>query len=277
MHTRDLPVALTIAGSDSGGGAGIQADIKTFQAFGVFGTSALTAITAQDTVRVHRVHPLDPELVAEQIRVVMKDLSPTAVKTGMLATAPVTASVADTLGDWPSVPYVLDPVLVASSGDRLMDDDAVAVVRSQLVPRAVLVTPNLHEARILTGLPVQGEAGQLEAAKALVRLGAKAALVKGGHGEGNEVADVFWNGDRERIWRRPRIHTRSTHGTGCTLSAAVTAELARGTQLIEAVSHALSYVWRAIYEAPSLGRGLGPLNHFVPSRPGPGEDPVHQG
>jgi hydroxymethylpyrimidine/phosphomethylpyrimidine kinase len=274
MHPRDFPVALTIAGSDSGGGAGIQADIKTFQAFGVFGTSALTAITAQDTVRVHRVHPLEPELVAEQIRVVMKDFSPAAVKTGMLATAGVTASVAETLAAWPSVPYVLDPVLVASSGDRLMDDDAVDVVKSALVPRAALVTPNLHEARILTGLAVRDEAGQLEAAKALVWLGAKAALVKGGHGEGSEVVDVLWNGDRERVWRRPRIHTRSTHGTGCTLSAAVTAELARGTPLVEAVSRALSYVWRAIYEAPSLGRGLGPLNHFVPSRPGPGEDPV---
>jgi hydroxymethylpyrimidine/phosphomethylpyrimidine kinase len=274
MHPRDLPVALTIAGSDSGGGAGIQADIKTFQAFGVFGTSALTAITAQDTVRVHRVHPLEPDLVAEQIQVVMKDFSPAAVKSGMLATARIAASVAEALSGWSSVPYVLDPVLVASSGDQLMDDEAVGLVTSRLVPRAFLVTPNLHEARILTGLPVRDEAGQLEAAKAIVRMGAKAALVKGGHGEGSEVLDVLWSGEGERVWRRPRIHTRSTHGTGCTLSAAVTAELARGTQLVEAVSRALSYVWRAIYEAPSLGRGLGPLNHFVPSRPGPGADPA---
>jgi hydroxymethylpyrimidine kinase/phosphomethylpyrimidine kinase len=260
------PVALTIAGSDSGGGAGIQADIKTFQAFGVFGTSAVTAITAQDTVGVRVVHPLDPALVTAQIDAVLEDLRPTAVKSGMLATASIASAVADALDAHADLPYVLDPVLVSSTGHRLLDADAVAVLAGRLLPRATLVAPNLPEARILTSLAVEGEAGQREAARRLVELGAAAALVTGGHGEGDEVVDVLWDGAEDHVWRRPRIATRNTHGTGCTVSAAITARLAGGSELVAAVDEALSFVWEAIRTAPGLGLGHGPLNHFVRPR-----------
>jgi hydroxymethylpyrimidine/phosphomethylpyrimidine kinase len=258
-----VPVALTIAGSDSGGGAGIQADLKTFHAFGVFGTSALTALTAQDTTGVWGVHPVPVDFVRAQVEVVVRDLEPRAVKSGMLATAELVRTVAELIGTHGLQAYVLDPVMVATSGDRLLDLDAEGAVRERLVPLAALVTPNLDEARILTGLPVTGEEGQREAARALVELGAGAALVKGGHGEGDEVVDLLWDGHAERVWRRPRLRTRSTHGTGCTLSAGVTAGLARGDGLEAAVDRALDFVARAIATAPGLGRGNGPVNHFV--------------
>lgn len=256
-------VALTIAGSDSGGGAGIQADIKTFQAFGVFGTSAVTAITAQDTVSVRAVHPLDPELVRAQVDAVMDDLKPSAVKSGMLATAPIAAVVGELLVSHGDLPYVLDPVLVSSTGDRLLDPEAVSVISAELVPRATLVTPNLPEASILTALAVEDEQDQRDAARELVGRGASAALVTGGHGGGDEVVDVLWDGAKERIWRRPRLPGRNTHGTGCTVSAAITAQLARGLDLRVAVDRALAFVWEAIRTAPGLGKGHGPLNHFV--------------
>jgi hydroxymethylpyrimidine/phosphomethylpyrimidine kinase len=256
-------IALTIAGSDSGGGAGIQADIKTFQAFGVFGTSAITAITAQNTTGVYAVHPIPLDAVREQIARVVDDLRPAATKSGMLATAALVETVADAIEAHELAPYVLDPVMVATSGDRLLDEDAVQAVMARLLPLATVVTPNLEEARILTGLPVDGESGARAAAARLVESGAGAALIKGGHGVGEEVVDVFWDGRAERVWRRPRIHTSSTHGTGCTLSAAITAGLALGNPLDVAVDHALSFVADAIREAPGLGSGHGPLNHFV--------------
>jgi hydroxymethylpyrimidine/phosphomethylpyrimidine kinase len=263
MSPSSLPVALTIAGSDSGGGAGIQADLKTFHAFGVFGTSVITAITAQNTMEVSAVHPVPLEVVRAQVDAVVPDLEPTGVKSGMLATAPLVEEVADALERHGLRAYVLDPVTVAASGARLLDEDAVEAVVRRLVPLAALVTPNLDEARILTGLQVRGEEGQREAARALVEAGAGAALVKGGHGEGPEMVDLFWDGDRERVWRRPRIETRSTHGTGCTLSAGVAAGLARGEELEDAVDRALAFVAEAIRSAPGLGRGHGPLNHFA--------------
>jgi hydroxymethylpyrimidine/phosphomethylpyrimidine kinase len=263
MSHPSLPVALTIAGSDSGGGAGIQADLKTFHAFGVFGTSVITAITAQNTMEVSAVHPVPLEVVRAQVDAVVPDLGPTGVKSGMLATASLVEEVADALERHGLHAYVLDPVMVAASGARLLDEDAVEAVVRRLVPLAALVTPNLDEARILTGLEVQGEEGQRDAARALVAMGAGAALVKGGHGEGPEMVDLFWDGKRERVWRRPRIETRSTHGTGCTLSAAVAAGLARGQGLEDAVDRALAFVAEAIRSAPGLGRGHGPLNHFV--------------
>ena len=263
MMTSPIPVALTVAGSDSGGGAGIQADLKTFHAFGVFGTSAVTAITAQNTRGVRDVHPVPLEVVRAQIDAVVEDLDPDAVKTGMLATAPLVRAVADAFDDHGLEAYVLDPVMVATSGDRLLDEDAESSVAEALVHRAALVTPNLHEARILTGLPVDSLEGMGDAARALVEMGAGAALVKGGHLSDDEAVDLLWDGREERRWRRPRIATRHTHGTGCTLSSACTAGLARGLTLAEAVDGAVDFVARAIATAPGLGGGNGPVNHFV--------------
>jgi len=263
MSDSPLPVALTIAGSDSGGGAGIQADLKTFQAFGVFGTSVITAITAQNTMEVSAVHPVPLDVVRAQVDAVVVDLDPAAVKTGMLATADLVEVVAAAIEDHGLERYVLDPVMVAASGARLLDENAVETLSRRLLPLAALVTPNLDEARILTGLEVRDEEGQRAAARELVGMGARAALVKGGHGDGPELTDVLWDGTDERTWRRPRLDTRSTHGTGCTLSAAVAAGLARGQDLPMAVDRALEFVARAMATAPDLGKGHGPLNHFA--------------
>jgi hydroxymethylpyrimidine/phosphomethylpyrimidine kinase len=258
------PIALTIAGSDSGGGAGIQADLKTFQAFGVFGTSALTAVTAQNTLAVTAVHAIPVDVVRAQIDAVVADLPPAATKTGMLATAELVAAVADAIRAHRLRAYVLDPVMVATSGARLLDADAEATVARELLPLAAVVTPNLHEARILTRRPVETLDQMRDAARALVDLGAAAALLKGGHMEGDAV-DILWNGTDERIWRKPRLATRHTHGTGCTLSAAVAAGLARGFDLAEAADRAVRWVAKAIETAPGLGSGHGPLNHFFPT------------
>ena len=264
MMSEPRPIALTIAGSDSGGGAGIQADLKTFQAFGVFGTSALTAVTAQNTLGVTAVHPIPLHVVRAQIDAVVADLPPAAVKTGMLATAELVAAVADAIRTHGLGRYVLDPVMVATSGDRLLDADAEATLARELLPLATLVTPNLHEARILTGRSVETLAQMRDAAMALVDMGASAALVKGGHMEGDAV-DLLWDGSSERIWRKPRLTTRHTHGTGCTLSAAVAAGLARGFDLAEATDRAVRWVAKAIETAPGLGSGHGPVNHFFPA------------
>jgi hydroxymethylpyrimidine/phosphomethylpyrimidine kinase len=263
MSESSLPVALTVAGSDSGGGAGIQADLKTFHAFGVFGTSVLTAVTAQNTMEVTAVHPVPLDVVRAQLDAVVEDLRPAALKSGMLATAELVETVAGSLEGHGLGNYVLDPVMVAATGARLLDEDAVGAVSERLVPLATLVTPNLEEARILTGLETRDEEGQRNAARSLVEMGAGAALVKGGHGEGAELVDLFWDGTEERAWRRPRLDTRSTHGTGCTLSAGIAAGLARGEGLAAAVERALGFVAEAIATAPGLGRGHGPLNHFA--------------
>jgi hydroxymethylpyrimidine/phosphomethylpyrimidine kinase len=264
-------VALTIAGSDSGGGAGIQADLKTFHAFGVFGTSALTAITAQNTVGVGAVHPVPPEVVRAQIDAVALDLRPAATKTGMLATAELVAAVADALAGHGLERYVLDPVMVSTSGHRLFDEGSVAALRDRLLPLAALVTPNLPEAGILVGRPVATVDEMRRAARELVDAGARAALVKGGHLTGTEAVDVLWDGREETTWRHPMLATRNTHGTGCTLSAAVTAGLARGAPLAVAVERALDFVARALASAPGLGAGYGPLNHFARADPPEGE------
>jgi hydroxymethylpyrimidine/phosphomethylpyrimidine kinase len=263
-----LPVALTIAGSDSGGGAGIQADLKTFHAFGVFGTTAITAITIQDTVGVHGVHAVPTDTVRRQIEVVARDLFPRACKTGMLATSEVVGVVAAAIEGEGLPNYVLDPVMVATSGDRLLDRDAEAAVSELLVPLSDLVTPNLEEARLLTGLRIETESEMRAAAERLVESGAGAALVKGGHLEGDDVVDVLADGDGLATWRHGRIVTTSTHGTGCTVSAAIAAGLAQGRPLREAVGDALDFARRAIAAAPGLGAGHGPLNHFVGVRPG---------
>lgn len=266
MTNTSLPIALTIAGSDSGGGAGIQADLKTFQAFGVFGTCALTAVTAQNTLGVQAIHPIPIQVVRAQIDSVAEDLRPGGFKSGMLATAELVRTVAAAIRDHGLANYVMDPVMVATSGDRLLAQDAEAALVSELVPLATLVTPNLHEARILTGLPVQTLDEMRAAARALVEMGTEAALVKGGHLEGDsdgEVVDLFWDGDRELSWGRERMETAHTHGTGCTLSAAAAAGLAQGLPLPEAVDMAVDFVARAIGSAPGLGRGHGPVNHFA--------------
>lgn len=260
-----MKIALTIAGSDSGGGAGIQADLKTFHQYGVFGTSVLVAVTAQNTRGVRGVHAIPLDMVRHQIEAVASDLPPQAVKTGMLATAALVAGVAEAITRHGFTNYVLDPVMVATSGDRLLDADAEQSVGHHLVPLATLVTPNLDEARILVGAVVDTVEAMDAAGRALVEMGAVAALIKGGHATGDVVVDVLVNGDVTTYIERPRIATSSTHGTGCTLSSAVAAGLALGRPLETAVHDALDFVHRAIAAAPGLGSGNGPLNHFVPA------------
>jgi hydroxymethylpyrimidine/phosphomethylpyrimidine kinase len=221
---------------------------------------------------VSDVHAVPVDVVRSQIDAVAADLRPAAVKTGMLATTALVETVAAAIRDHGLAPYVLDPVMVASSGDRLLDRDAEGAFARELFPLAALVTPNLDEAAILTGRPLRSVPDMAEAARALVDMGAGAALVKGGHLAGEQAVDVLWDGARERVWRRPRVQTSSTHGTGCTLSAAVTAGLARGLALERAVEVALDFVARAIASAPALGRGHGPVNHFTV--PDLGADPA---
>ena len=260
-----MRIALTIAGSDSGGGAGIQADLKTFQRFGVFGTSAITAVTAQNTRGVTRWEAISPELVRAQIDAVVGDLPAAAFKSGMLANAAVASAVAQAIRDHELRNYVLDPVMVATSGDVLFESDAIEVIRRELVPLATLVTPNLHEAAILTGEDITDEDAMARAGEILVKdMGAQAALIKGGHlDSGERVIDVLYDGD-VRAFRARRLETTSTHGTGCTLSAAITAELAKGESLHAAVRRSIDYVHNAIATAPGLGSGHGPLNHLAP-------------
>jgi len=272
MKPASPPITLTIAGSDSGGGAGIQADLKTFHRFGVYGTSVITAVTAQNTLGVTAVHPIPLEVVDAQLHAVASDLPPAAVKTGMLATAGLVERVASAIGAHGLPNLVVDPVMVATSGDRLLEEVAEATIARILIPLATLVTPNLHEARLLTGLPVEDLDGMVQAARRLVEMGAGAALVKGGHLPGQETVDVLFDGSTVRRWRHPRVATRHTHGTGCTLSAAVAAGLARKLPLDTAVAVGLEFVARAIAHAPGLGAGNGPVDHFV-APPSPEEAP----
>jgi hydroxymethylpyrimidine/phosphomethylpyrimidine kinase len=256
-------VALTIAGSDSGGGAGIQADLKTFHAFGVFGTSALTAITAQNTVGVRAIQKIEPAVVAEQIRAVAEDLKPAAAKTGMLADAPIIEAVAGALEEVGLPRLVVDPVMVAKSGDRLLQEDAVSALASSLLPIAEVVTPNLPEAAILAERAVETLDDMRAAAEVLVDRGAQSVLVKGGHLLGGILVDVYFDGQDWHEWRETRLETRHTHGTGCTLSAAICAGLALGRSRDEAVAAARDFTRRAILTAPELGAGHGPLNHWA--------------
>ncbi len=254
-----MQIALTIAGSDSGGGAGIQADLKTFQRFGVFGTSVIAAITAQNTLGVTAVHAVPIDIVRAQLAALASDLPASACKTGMLVSAELVRVVADALD--PAIPYVCDPVMVASSGDRLLERTAERVIAERLVSRATLVTPNLDEAAILTGFPVNDPDSMQRAGHALLDMGASAALIKGGHLAGQVLVDLLVTRDGTHRFEHERIATTSTHGTGCTLSAAITAGMALGRSLETAVSEALDYVHRAIATAPGLGAGHGPLNH----------------
>ena len=274
-----MRIALTIAGSDSGGGAGIQADLKTFHQFGVFGTSAITAVTAQNTVAVLAWQALPAALVARQIDALADDLPPAAVKSGMLGSAEIVETVAAGIARHRFPNYVLDPVMVASSGDRLLEPAAEALIARRLVPLAGLVTPNLDEAAILVRDDVRTPEQMERAGRALVAMGARAALVKGGHLTGaGDIVDVLVHNGAVRRFAHPRIDTTSTHGTGCTLSAGIAAGLALGRPLEQAVADALDFVHRAIAAAPGLGRGYengaghGHLNHFVPAPPRPPDE-----
>ena len=261
MNSNETPTALTIAGSDSGGGAGIQADLKTFAAHGVYGLCAITAVTAQNTVGVTMVEAMTPAMVTAQIDAVVPDFRPRAAKIGMLANARIVSAVAEALRRHRLTNVVLDTVMIAKSQARLLDDDAVAAIREQLVPLAALITPNVPEAEALAGLRIVSVADLHRAAERLGELGARAVLAKGGHLEGPAI-DVLWANGRSVALRAERIESRHTHGTGCTLSAAIAAELARGEDLENATRNAKAYVTRAIEEAPGLGAGHGPLQHF---------------
>jgi hydroxymethylpyrimidine/phosphomethylpyrimidine kinase len=258
--------ALTIAGSDSGGGAGIQADLKTFAAHEVYGCSALTAVTAQNTVGVLQWLALPAELVTAQIEAVMADIGADAVKIGMLANATIVEAVAAAILDLELPHVVVDPVMIAKGGDRLLEEDAVAALRAELLPRAHIVTPNVPEAEVLAGRRISSVDDMKDAARAILALGPRVVIVKGGHLEGPESIDVVSSRHGEFDVRKPRIHSRSTHGTGCTFSSAIAANLAIGLDDRAAIERARDYLDGAMRHAPDIGRGHGPLQHFWNSR-----------
>jgi len=256
---------LIIAGSDSGGGAGLQADIKAVTMLGGFAATAVTAITVQNTLGVHGVHPLPLDLIDQQAEAVLSDIGADAVKTGMLGSAEVVERVAGIL-ERAGVPAVVDPVMVAKGGQPLLADDAVGAVRARMIPLATLLTPNAPEAEALTGLEVRDLDGQRRAGERLLELGARAVLMKGGHLPGETVLDLLLTRDSETVLEGPRVDTRHTHGTGCTLASACAAGLALGKPLEIAVAEAWAYVAEAIRRAPGLGAGHGPLDHGWPMR-----------
>lgn len=253
--------ALTIAGSDSGGGAGIQADLKTFAARGVYGTSAITAITAQNTCGVTGVLELPLETIEAQIDAVLSDIGTDAAKIGMLSSAPIVRLVGAKVRQWGIERLVLDPVMVAKGGDRLLREDAATAVREELLPLALVLTPNLPEAEVLVGHPVRTREQREHAAREIATLGVHNVVIKGGHAEGAPV-DLLFDGRGFTEYPAERIESRNTHGTGCTFSAAIAAELAKGYSVPEAIGHAKRYTTEAIRQAPDLGGGHGPLNHF---------------
>lgn len=265
MTEAAIPIAVTIAGSDSSGGAGIQADLKTFSALGVYGASIITALTAQNTMGVTAIHDVPPDFIAAQMDAVFDDLKVKAVKIGMLSRPAAIRAVAEGLERWSARPVVLDPVMVAASGARLLEDAAVATLKELLLPRADLITPNLPEAAALLGKAVAvDEAAMRVQGEQLLALGARAVLVKGGHGEGPESVDLLVTREGTTRFPAPRYATRNTHGTGCTLSSAIAAGLAKGQGLEEAVANAKRYIGGAIAAADRLdvGRGHGPVHHF---------------
>jgi hydroxymethylpyrimidine/phosphomethylpyrimidine kinase len=257
-----MKTALTIAGSDSGGGAGIQADLKTFAAHGVYGTSAVTAITAQNTLGVTAWEAVASDLVTAQIEAVASDIGVDAVKTGMLANAAIVEAVGAAIASLDLPRVVVDPVMVAKGGAKLLDDEAVDAMKAELLPRAFVVTPNVLEASALAGIPVRNLDEARAAAERIAALGAAAVIVKGGHLPTADAIDLFFDGREFVELRAPRIETRHTHGTGCTFSSAIAANLALGRPLGEAVARAKAYLTDAIRQAPGLGGGHGPLGHF---------------
>jgi hydroxymethylpyrimidine/phosphomethylpyrimidine kinase len=259
MHGR----VLVIAGSDSGGGAGIQADIKTITAFGAYAATAITALTAQNTLGVHGVHLVPAEFVAQQITVVLDDIGADVVKTGMLGDAAAIEVVCDTLVHGERVPVVVDPVMVATSGARLLAPGALEMLKRRLLPLASVITPNLPEAEALAGMTIPDVAAMHHAAAAMLTLGVPAVLLKGGHLPGEQVVDLLATIDGVEEFAAPRIATRHTHGTGCTLASGIAAGLAQGLRLRDAVVRARAFVRAAIAAAPGLGAGHGPLNHAI--------------
>ena len=256
-----VPRAMTIAGSDSGGGAGIQADLKTFAALGVYGTSVLTAVTSQNTLRVTDVLELPASLIGSQIDAVISDIGTDAVKTGMLSSSAVVNIVAEKLREHGLTRLVVDPVMVAKGGDRLLQEEAVETLRCELIPLAQVVTPNAPEAEVLTGRAIETLDDARNAAREIVAMGAGAAVVKGGHLEG-PATDILYDGTEFRAFTAQRIETTSTHGTGCTFASAIAAGLAKGLTVRDAVSRAKRYVTATIRHAFPMGQGHGPLNHL---------------
>lgn len=259
------PIALTIAGSDSGGGAGIQADLKTFSALGVFGCSAIASLTAQNTRGVQGVLPIPPAFVQQQIRSVMSDINVGAIKSGMLATAEIIAAVAESLIDYPQIPFVLDPVMVATSGDRLLAEDAIQTLIEKLLPSATLITPNLHEAAVLLSAPAAQNLAEMQLqGEKILALGARAVLMKGGHTEGEEATDLLITAAGVEAFSALRLTTKNTHGTGCTLASAIAAGLAKQLSLSDAVKQAKDYLHQALVHSETLhiGQGSGPVHHF---------------
>jgi hydroxymethylpyrimidine/phosphomethylpyrimidine kinase len=272
MIAAGTPIALTIAGSDSSGGAGIQADLKTFSALGVYGASAITALTAQNTRGVTAVEPVAAGFVVAQIDAVLGDLEVGAIKTGMLANAEIVEAVAGRLSATAGLPLVVDPVMVATSGDVLLTDDAIEAVKRQLIPLASLITPNLPEAaRLLGAKQAADDAQAIDQARALLAFGCGAVLLKGGHGTGATALDILCDPSGIERLVRPRIATPHTHGTGCTLSAAIAAFLAQGVALREAVVRAKDFVWQALQAGRELGvgHGSGPVDHLFAIRRAP--------
>jgi hydroxymethylpyrimidine/phosphomethylpyrimidine kinase len=257
-----MRTALTIAGSDSGAGAGIQADLKTFAAHGVYGTTAVTAVTAQNSLGVTMAEALPADLVTAQIEAVVSDFGPHAAKTGMLANAAIVEAVAAAVRDLEIPLLVVDPVMAAKSGDRLLDDEALGALKAELLEQAYLVTPNIPEAEALSGLEIRTEDDRREAARRIAGLGARSVVITGGHLPTDDITDLLLSGGAFEEFRMSRVPGRHTHGTGCTFSAAVTARLALGDQLRDAIVAAQQYVADAIRHAPGLGRGHGPMNHF---------------
>lgn len=255
---------LIVAGSDSSGGAGIQADIKTVTMFGAYAATAVSAITVQNTLGVSDVLPLEPDIIVRQMQAVLDDIGADVVKTGMLHSTEVIEAVAQELDARSGLKLVVDPVMVATSGDPLLQEDAMIALRNLLVPAATILTPNMPEAARLTGQSVETLDDQKRAADALMGLGPSAVLVKGGHGEGTDVHDVLVTEDSIEVMSSPRIDTLHTHGTGCTLASAIAALLSQGAPMRDAVSIARDYVHEAIATAPGFGKGHGPLNHMHP-------------
>lgn len=259
------PIALTIAGSDSCGGAGIQADLKTFAALGVYGCSAIASLTAQNTQGVQGVMPIPPAFVQAQIQSVLSDIDVGAIKTGMLATADIINAVAESLNQFPKIPFVLDPVMVATSGDRLLAEDAIEVLIKKLIPLATVVTPNLHEAAALLNTSSANDIDEMRMqAKQILEFGVQSVLMKGGHGSGADATDLLVTRDGEFLFSAPRIATKNTHGTGCTLASAIAAGLSKKLSLQNSVEQAKKYLHNALVNADKLtiGKGSGPVHHF---------------
>lgn len=253
---------LIVAGSDSGGGAGIQADIKTVTCLGGYAATAITALTAQNTLGVHGVVAVAPEFVAQQMRVVLADIGADCIKTGMLLNEQIIAALCAVLDDYPAIPLLVDPVMMAQSGDRLLNDDALHAMQELLLPRAALITPNLPEAETLLGRKIIDLPDQQRAARQLLlQTGGKAVLLKGGHADGDQVHDVYVSAECEEVLSGARIHTHNNHGTGCTLASAIATGITQGMDTINAIVRARSYLRSALASATDLGQGHGPVNH----------------